>query len=335
MLPARRIAIAGAGSIGCYVGGCLALAGREVRFLLRPRLCDELTRHGLHLTDLDGTDRRLPPEALALSTDAATALGGADLVLVTVKSGDTAAMAALLAAHCPAGTTILSLQNGVGNADILAGALPGRRVLAGTVPFNVVQAGQGRFHRASGGPVLVEATGDRLTDILAVPGLPLAAAADMPAVQWGKLLLNLNNALNALCGLPLRAELADRRWRRLLAAQQREALTALAAAGIRPARVGAVRPSLLPRLLDLPDPLFRLLAGRMLRIDPEARSSMWEDLHFRRPTEVDWLQGAVVDLAGRAGLEAPVNRRVHAAMKAAEAAGQGSPGLTPDALLPG
>lgn len=326
-----RIAIAGAGSVGCYVGGCLALAGRPVTLLLRARLRDELAAHGLRITDREGLDRTLPGEVLCMTTDP-TGLAEADLVLVTVKSGATAEIARLLASHVRPGATLVSLQNGVGNAEVLAEALPHHRVVPGMVPFNVVQMGAGRFHRATGGGVLIGMAGAGVLSTLAVEGLPIATHPDMTAVLWGKLLINLNNALVALADVPLARELADRRWRSVLSAQQREALRLLSAAGIRPAKATALPPRLLPWLLLLPDPLFRRVAGRMLAVDPEARSSMWEDLKFGRPTEVDHLQGAIVALADRLGRDAPVNRHVLEAVKAAERAGKGPPGLSPDAL---
>ena len=114
-----RIVVAGAGSIGCYVGGCLALAGRNVTLLLRPALAEAIGRHGLRISDLDGADRALPPSALALATDPTAALAGAEIVLVTVKSGATAEMAGLIARHAPADAVVVSLQNGVGNVDAL------------------------------------------------------------------------------------------------------------------------------------------------------------------------------------------------------------------------
>ena len=104
--------------------------------------------------------------------------------------------------------------------------------------------------------------------LLDVPGVAVAEHADIAAVQWGKLLFNLNNALNALSGLPLAAELGDRRWRRLLAQQIEEALAVLAASGIRPAPIERVPPGLIPFILRLPDAVFRLVARRMLAIDP-------------------------------------------------------------------
>ena len=77
-----RIVVAGAGSIGCYVGGCLALAGRSVTLLLRPTLAQAIAQNGLRISDLDGADRTLPPTALALATDPSQALAGAQIILV-------------------------------------------------------------------------------------------------------------------------------------------------------------------------------------------------------------------------------------------------------------
>jgi 2-dehydropantoate 2-reductase len=332
-----RIVVAGAGSIGCYVGGCLALAGRDVTLLLRTSLAQMIAGHGLRISDLEGSDRLVAPAAVKLATDAAAAFAEADIVLVTVKSGATAAMAALIAEHAPSGATVVSLQNGVGNVDVLLARLGGMsRVVPGMVPFNVVQThGDGqaaRFHRATSGTIRIGQGVAGLRETLHAEGAAVAEHADMTGVLWGKLLLNLNNALVALSGLPLATQLADRRWRLLLAAQIGEGLAALKAAGIRPARVEGVPPGAIPRILKLPNWLFRRVARRMLAIDPEARSSMWEDLERRRPTEIDYLQGAILALAGKKRIRAPVTQRIVGLVKQAEAARAGSPGLTPDQL---
>jgi len=329
-----RIVVAGAGSIGCYVGGCLALAGRNVTLLLRPVLADAIAKHGLRISDLDGADRTLSPPALALTTEASAALVGAGIVLVTVKSGATADMAGLIARHGPAEAIVVSLQNGVGNVDVLRAHLgPAQRAVPGMVPFNVVQSrGDGdrpRFHRATSGRMLIAAGIPGLREALDVPGARVAEHADMTGVLWGKLLLNLNNALNALSDLPLAKELADRRWRLLLAAQIEEALTVLEAGGIHPTRIESVPPRAIPSILRLPNLLFRLVARRMLAIDPQARSSMAEDLRLRRPTEIDYLQGAILALADKAGVAAPLTERILRLVKGAESAGVGSPGLAP------
>jgi len=148
-------------------------------------------------------------------------------------------------------------------------------------------------------------------------------------VQWGKLLVNLNNALNALAGLPLRRQLAMRPWRCLFADQMAEGLAAIRAEGIKPVSPTPIPVGLMPALLRLPNVVLEALLGRTMKIDPEARSSMWEDLQRRRRTEIDYLQGVITEIADRHGLEVPLSRRVVALIRRAEAAGKGSPGLTP------
>jgi 2-dehydropantoate 2-reductase len=324
-----RIAVAGAGSIGCFIGGLLTHAGRRLIFLARPHMVEELTAHGLHLTDFARLDQRLTPASLTV-TDNPAALETAALILVTVKSGATDAIAGEIAVHANPHAVVVSLQNGVDNLPALRAALPEMQVLGGIVGFNVVHMGEGRFHRGTSGKLVIEAGRDDVVSLLSVPGLDIGTAEDIAGAQWGKLLLNLNNALNALSDLPLREQLQNREWRRLVADQITEALAVLKAAGIRPIAATPAPNRLLPTVLRLPDALFRLGAGQMLAIDPEARSSMWDDLMRRRPTEIGHLQGAILRLAERHGVEAPLCARVAALVRQAETAEAGPPGLTPE-----
>ena len=108
----------------------------------------------------------------------------------------------------------------------------------------------------------------------------------------------------------------------------------LHAEGIGPVSSTPIPVSWIPPLLRLPDAAFGLLLGRTMKIDPEARSSMWEDLQRGRRTEIDYLQGLITELADRHGLQVPLSRRVVALIKSAEARGKGSPRLTPDQIRP-
>lgn len=98
----RPIVVAGAGAIGCLVGGMLAAGGRRVALLARPRVKTEIERFGLRLTDFDGSEKKLSAGRLALSEDPAI-FHSAGIVLVTVKSADTADVADQIAQHAPGG----------------------------------------------------------------------------------------------------------------------------------------------------------------------------------------------------------------------------------------
>jgi 2-dehydropantoate 2-reductase len=329
----RPIAVAGAGSIGCFVGGMLAVGGHRVALLARPRVIRDIEGHGLRLTSFEGFDRTIASNKLVLSDDPQI-FSEAGIVLVTVKSTDTAEIADLIAQHAPADAVIVSLQNGVGNIAVLREKLPGRGVLAGMVPFNVVARGPGQFHRATSGDIVIERDDAGTAERLSVPGLKMLASDNIAGVQWGKLLVNLNNALNALAGVPLRQQLAQRAWRRLFADQMAEGLVAIKAEGIRPVSSTPIPANWTPHLLRLPDAIFEAMLGRTMKIDPEARSSMWEDLQRGRRTEIDYLQGVITAIADRHGLQAPLSRRIVALIRSAEAAGNGSPALTPEQVRP-
>jgi 2-dehydropantoate 2-reductase len=231
------------------------------------------------------------------------------VVLLCVKGGSTHAAALELASACPAQTTIISMQNGVDNVARIVQAAPLLEAVAGMVPYNVALLQSTHVHRGTTGVLHMAhtaATARIQTDLIAA-GLPVELSDDMRSVQWGKLLLNLNNPVNALSDEPLRTQLMNRDYRCVVAAMQTEALAALKAAGIRPAQVASAPPFLLPHILRLPNWLFTRAAARMLRMDENARSSMWDDVQQGRTTEIDDLCGAVVRLAKQHRVAAPVN----------------------------
>lgn len=323
--PGGAIAVFGAGSIGAYVGGALLGAGAGVTLLGRARMRQRIAEHGLKLTDLQGRELLLDGAQVPYSDDPAS-LASAALILVTVKSADTAAAAEAILAHAHPSALVLSLQNGVGNAETLRRILPGWTVLGGMVPFNVVQMPDGRLHRGTAGELMAEASPALQPWLAAFSAahLPITECANFAAVQWGKLLINLNNSVNALSGVPLTAQLRQRDYRRALALMVDEGRAVLAQAGIKPAKVVSVGPRAFTLLLRLPDALFTRVAASMLKIDPEARSSMWEDLQAGRKTEVHYLNGAITALAASLGMDAPVNRRMTELVTAAEDGRQGA-----------
>jgi 2-dehydropantoate 2-reductase len=330
-----RIGIMGAGAIGCYVGGRLLAGGHDVVLVGRDSLAREVREHGLRVTDYLGFDERIPPARARIDTSP-EALRRCDAVIVTVKNLDTEATAQALRPVLEKGAVVASFQNGVRAAKLLKAALPGHAVLAAMVPFNVVRKDAATFHRGTSGRLVVEASeapaAQALTQALAGSGLETDVHGDVIAVQWGKLLFNLNNAVNALAGVPLREQIGQRAYRRIMAAVMGEAVDALARAHIAAVLEKPLPPRLLPHILRLPNFAFRSLAGAMLQIDPEARSSMWDDLERRRATEIDYLNGEVVALAREHGGAAPVNAALVGLIRKAEAARAGSPCLTAAAL---
>jgi 2-dehydropantoate 2-reductase len=317
-----KVAVLGAGSVGCLVGGGWQAAGVPVSFIGRPRIAADIAEHGLTISDYSGWERHFAPDDVDYATTP-DRLAEADIIALCVKSGATADAARDIVDHGAAGSLVISFQNGVSNVDVLERELGDRfEVVRGMVPFNCAYLGDGRFHKGvAGAPLYTE---DRpraraLAKRIGEGPAALKLSDDMLGMAWGKLLINLNNAVNALSGRPLRAELRERDYRRVFAAAMREGLRVLMRAGIQPAKVGAVGPRLLPLVIGSPDWLFNNVFIRKWKIDAKARSSMSDDVAAGRKTEVDYINGELVALAARIGAGAPINRKIVELVRSAEA----------------
>jgi len=315
----RRVAVLGAGSVGCFIGGAWQSAGIPVIFIGRPRIARDIHEHGLTVSDYSGWSSRLDHVDFACVP---APLADADIILVTVKSGATEEAAREIAENGRDGALVISFQNGVSNVDVLKRVLGDRfEIVRGMVPYNCAYLGQGRFHKGvAGAPLCVEdrARTRELARRVGAGPAALKLSDDMPRIAWGKLLINLNNAINALSGRPLLEELQSRDYRRVFAAAMREGLELLKRAGIRPAKVGAIGPRLLPLVIGSPDWLFNSVFIKSWKIDAKARSSMSDDLAHGRKTEVDHINGELVQLAQQLRIDAPVNRKIVELIRKAE-----------------
>jgi 2-dehydropantoate 2-reductase len=326
-----KVAILGAGSVGCFIGAAWAVAGVPVTFIGRPRLSRDVDEHGLTISDYSGWQAHLPPGDMDFRCGP-EALDGAEVIALTVKSGDTAKAAKEIAEHATQGATVVSFQNGISNVDVLEQGLGGRfEVARGMVPYNVAYLGNGRFHKGVAGDLFAaqRAGARRLAEAIGSSPGALKLSDDMLALAWGKLLINLNNAVNALSGRTLQDELKHRDYRQVFAASMIEGLDLLKRADIDPATVGPISPQSLPRIIKSPDWLFNNVFLKKWKIDAKARSSMADDLAAGRKTEIEFINGELVRLADRLQRAAPVNRAIVELVRKAEA---GAEPLAPAAL---
>lgn len=318
-----KIVVHGAGSIGCFVGGIWASLGMDITLLGRDYIGEAIRNSGMTLTDYNDFHTKLNADDINFSTDPAI-LATADIIALAVKSTGTETAAAEIAAHAKEGAVVLSLQNGISNVAKLEQLLPKQIIVAGMVPFNATNMGSGHWHKGLRGH-LFASQNNLLAPLQSTtkdsPAM-LQLVDDMPSVAWGKLLLNLNNPLNALSGKTLANQLRERDYRLVWAATVREALPVLKVAGITPARISPLPPTWLPGFASTPNFFFNNIGLKMQKIDARARSSMAEDFDAGRRSEIDYLNGEVVKLAEKHNLEAPYNRAVVSLIKEAEAGGK-------------
>ena len=294
-----KITILGAGSIGCYLGGLMISSGTTVEMIGRKETAKTLKKNGLKLTHFKKEAIYLKPKKINYSTSN-NSISNADIIMLTTKSHDTEKAAKIIKKYAKNNTIVVSFQNGVQNTQTLMGILD-QVILAGVVPFNVTRKGAGWYHCGTDGELTLELSYDprilQLKEVFEKSGQKITLYENILSVQWGKLLVNLNNALNTLAGIPLKSCLSQRKYRKSLALVIEEALLVVRAAGIEPANFEGAHPRKMINILRMPDFLYALLMRTVVRIDENARSSMLDDLEMNRMPEIDYLQGEIIELA--------------------------------------
>ena len=310
----RRVAVMGAGAVGSFYGAMLARAGHRVTLIGRPAHVQAIQRDGLRL-EMGGTTHTVPLQA---SEDVA-ALRGAELVLCCVKSGDTEAAALQMAPHVDASAWVMSLQNGVDNAETLARLLP-CRVIPTVVYVAVALGGPGVVRHFGRGDLAVGAmpggtqssvpewpTLQALVDLFGGAQVPLRIVPDVAVELWTKLLVNCAyNAISALAQMPYARLAAQPQVVELQERVLQEVIAVAAASGVT-----------LP-LQASRDAVAKIAVGM-----PQQLSSTAQDMARRKPSEIDHLNGFVVRRGRKLGVPTPVNQTLHALVKLVES-GYGS-----------
>ena len=310
--------IFGAGLIGCFLGGALKAKGLNVSLVCRPKVQSKLA-NGLKLSDYQNNQAQLSElnfvhEKNLSQTNETQCI--ADFLWLTVKcTGIEQAAQDILPLVGP-DTVILCCQNGLGSDKKIKGQFPHNLVLRVMVPFNVVELSEGHYHRGSEGSLTLESNvhapevTQSLVTAINSALMPLAQTLDMDSLLWAKLQLNLANSVNALADIPVKAMLEQRAYRLVLAAMMKELLSLTDCLGIDLPKVTALPAHFIPRVLCLPDILFKLVANKMLAIDPNVRTSMWWDLSQGKGTEIDYLNGAILKAGTSLNLPCPVNEKI-------------------------
>jgi len=290
-----KIAVMGAGAVGCYYGGMLARAGREVTLIGRRRHVDEVGRAGLLLETKEFKER----VRMGASTDAEV-VRGAELVLFCVKSTDTEAAGAQLAPHLDARALVLSLQNGVDNAARLQSLLK-QRVAPAVVYVATEMAGPGHVKHHGRGELVIPPEVAQWKDTFAKAGVPVQISDNVVGALWAKLIVNCAyNALSAITQLPYGRLVQGEGVEGVMRDAVDECLAVARACGI--------------TVPGEPQETVRNIAHTM----PAQYSSTAQDLGSGKRTEIDHLNGYVVRKGQALGIATPVNRTLHTLVKLME-----------------
>lgn len=300
-----RIAVVGAGAMGCVLGGHLFESDHDVTLIdVWADHVRTINEKGLHLTGVSG-DRVLHPRAVT----SPVGLPVQDLVLIMVKSTYTEQAAKDALSIIGPGTMVLTVQNGVGNADKIAAVVGPEKVIAGTTANGAVLLGPGEIkHAGKGETVIGEYSGkltervQKLAEVLDAAGLEAKAVENVQSIIWSKLLMNASsNALTAILRVTLGELISWPETRELIKECIGEVTRVTDAKGIR---------------LLYDDPVDT--AFKVMKDLSEHYTTMYQDVVAKRRTEIDVINGAVVAEGERLGIPTPVNKVLVNLIKAIE-----------------
>ncbi|MFC4699517.1 2-dehydropantoate 2-reductase [Glaciecola siphonariae] len=304
--------IFGTGLIGSYLGGALIRAQQRVSFVGRKHFISQISAR-FTLSDYSGNRCELDGQGQGFLLDELAKVEAVDILWLCVKCTALESAAADMRELVTKNTIIICCQNGVGTHHVIENAFPHNHVIRAMVPFNVVNDEPGVFHRGTEGSMILEvspALNDSikwLSRQMNTEMLPVDISYHMTDLQWAKLQLNLGNAVNALADIPVKAMLETREYRFFIARLMNELLKVTEKQKIKLPKIANLPNTWIPSVLKLPNLLFKLVAKKMLAIDPQAKTSMWWDLHNQRTTEIDFINGKVVSQAKKLDMTAPAN----------------------------
>lgn len=309
-----RALVVGAGAVGSWLGGSLALGGADVVMAEPGPRRARLAEGGLTLRT-KGRTVRVQPEVVA-SVSEAMGSGPFDLGIVAVKSFHTATVAdEITAAGSP--ERIASFQNGIGNDDVLA-RVPGVRLVTATLTTGLqIDADEGIVHGADKGGVGIGLTPegplvDDLVAALSAGGLDVRTYSDPLAMKWSKLLLNvIGSATSAVLGWPPGRVFSDPRLFEIERVAWMEAVSVMRASGMAPVKLPGYPVPLFARGAKLLPPrlTFRLFGGRLAGARGNRLPSVAADLAAgRSQTENHVLSGAVARTGKQLRVPVPLTR---------------------------
>jgi 2-dehydropantoate 2-reductase len=296
-----RVAVLGAGAVGCYYGGMLARAGHPTTLIGRPVHVDAIRRHGLRFEALKFDER--------LQVDASiepSAVRGAKLVLVCVKSTDSDSAAAQIAPHLDPDAVVVNLQNGVDNTERIQAKLK-QPVIPAVVYVATEMAGPGHLKHHGRGDLVIGALDRPIPSLAQVKqwfenaGVPVVISNNVAGELWAKLVVNCAyNAISAISQLPYGEMIKGPGVRETMRAVVEETLAVAKASGVT-----------LP-----PDQLAKTY--RIAEAMPTQYSSTAQDIARGKKTEIDHLNGFVVRRGDALGVSTPTNRALYALVKLIE-----------------
>ncbi len=312
-----KYAIVGLGAVGSIIARYLMEAQEHVVLLGKNDHVESIKKQGLII---DG--KQYLNDTLNITNDFAM-VSGVDVVFVCVKSQDTEPVAHLMQKHLKKNTLIISLQNGVHNAQVLRD-ITKVKAISGVVLFNAVSSSPGVASLTMKGGLVLEFSNEHasalseIKNLFKSQGLDVRFVFDIEPVLWSKLIVNTQIAVTALTGQTIRESMKNRDSRIIIIATLREALFIVKQVKIPLRSLPGIDPKRIIRILRFLGPFSAVLSKIVLGMKDDARNSMWQSLSQGKTTEIDYINGEIVHLADQKYLKAPVNTKLVELVKKTE-----------------
>lgn len=306
-----RIGIIGAGAVGSALGSLLWRAGEDVVLVGRAAHVAAIRAAGLSVEGVMGGFNATPHAEERLSARP-------DLALLTVKTQDVVAALRENRAHLE-GVPIVVLQNGLRGEELAATVVPEAQLVSGVVVLHAQYLVAGHVVLMQSEGLLVgrlsgenDAVVERVRAVLC-KAVPTSVTPNIRGARWTKLIVNLNNALPALCDASFKELYRNRFLRSLAVGLMREGLAVAQRLGIRLESLPGTSVPLVRLVAYLPAALAGAVAARKaagIETRWPLKGSTWQSIARAKPTEIEYLNGEIVRLAKALQVPTPFNERV-------------------------
>ena len=310
-----KYGVIGLGAVGSIIGGLLAeTLKNDVVLIGKPYQVDVIQKKGIKII---GLDKKI--ENIQITSEFSE-IKNLDVIFLCVKSQDTETVANQIKNHLKKTALIVSLQNGVRNKEIIS-KITGKTVLAGIVLFNAVYQNPGIVNLAIKGGILLEnheKNAENISNVLNRAGIKTILVDNINGFLWSKLILNLQIAVTALTGQTIKESIIDEDSRNIIIETMKEGIKIVEKSGIHLEKLPGADPKKIIKRLERYNSLTLKIGSIFIGVKKNARNSMWQSLSRGRPTEIDYINGEIVNLAKKNNLKAPINTKLVELVKQAE-----------------
>lgn len=301
-----KFVIIGPGAVGSFIAGSLALSNQNVTLFGKEKHVKVIKRNKVQLK------RRKNHIIKNIKiTSNLDKLKDAEIIFLCVKSQDTKTTIKQIKNHINKESIIITLQNGIKNYKIIRDNID-NEIIRAICTFNVYSPRPGVSILNLPGQIIIEKTKNSLlpTKILNRSKIKTTLVNNIEPYQWSKLIINLQNPVSALTNQTVIESLLDDDTRIIMNEIMKEGLDIINKANIEISKIPKIDPEKMIKRIDLYNPYILLLGSYLIGIKKEAKNSMVQSLNQNKRTEIDYINGEIVNLAKENNLEAPFNSKI-------------------------